>query len=82
MLVSNWCRLDTCHTLEELLFQFCLCDLNLHGFVNLLSMSALVVGIVLDGGREESVDEGSLSKSRFASNLQKSIPNTKESGSL
>lgn len=33
-------------------------------------MSALVVGVVLDCGGEEGVDEGRLSKARLASNLQ------------
>lgn len=33
-------------------------------------MSALVVRVVLDCGREEGVDEGCLSESRFASNLR------------
>jgi len=35
----------------------------------LLVVSALVVGVVLDGGGEEGVDEGGLSEARFASNL-------------
>jgi hypothetical protein len=54
-------------TLEELLFQFSFCDLNLDSLVNLLGVSSLVVGIVLDGGGEKGVDEGSLAESRFAS---------------
>lgn len=56
-------------TLEELLLQLGLCDLNLDGLVNLLRVTALVIGIVLNGGREEGVDEGGLSESRLASNL-------------
>ncbi len=32
-------------------------------------VSSLVVGIVLDGGREERVDESSLSKTGLSSNL-------------
>ena len=32
-------------------------------------MSTLVVGVVLDGGREQGVNEGGLSKARLASNL-------------
>jgi hypothetical protein len=32
-------------------------------------VAALVVGIVLDGGREKGVDERGLSKARLASNL-------------
>ena len=57
------------HTLEELLLQLGLGDLDLDGLVNLLLMSTLVIGIVLDGGGEEGVDEGGLSKARLASNL-------------
>ena len=56
-------------TLEELLLKLSLGDLNLNGLVDLLLVAALVVGIVLDRGREESVDEGGLSKARLASNL-------------
>jgi hypothetical protein len=48
------------NTLEELLLELGLGDLNLDGLVNLLLVAALVVGIVLDGGREKGVDEGSL----------------------
>src|ERR1700710_1146575 len=58
------------HTLEKLLFQFSLCDFDLNGLVNLLRVPALVVGVVLDRGGEEGVDEGSLSESRFTSNLR------------
>jgi hypothetical protein len=46
-------------------------DLNLDSLVHLLVVSSLVVGIVLDGGGEEGVDEGSLSETRLASNLQR-----------
>lgn len=56
-------------TLEELLLELSLGDLDFDGLVNLLLVAALVVGIVLDGGREKSVDEGSLSKAGLASNL-------------
>lgn len=58
------------HTFEKLLLQLGLGDLDLDGLVNLLRMSALVVCVVLDGGREEGVDEGGLSKSGFSSNLE------------
>ena len=34
-------------------------------------MPALVVGVIFDGGREEGVNEGRLSKSRFSSNLKR-----------
>ena len=57
-------------TLEELLLEFGLCDLDLDSLVHLLVVSSLVVGIVLDGGGEERVDEGSLSETRLASNLR------------
>lgn len=56
-------------TLEKLLLQLGLGDLNLNGTVNLLLVTALVVGIVFDGGREEGVDKGSLSQSGLSSNL-------------
>lgn len=56
-------------TLEELLFQLSLGDLDLNSAVNLLLVAALVVGIVFDGGREQSVNEGSLSQSRLSSDL-------------
>ena len=61
-------RSERC-TLEELLLELGLGDLNLDGLVHLLVVSSLVVGIVLDGGREESVDEGCLSETGLASNL-------------
>ena len=54
-------------TLEELLFQLGLCDLNLHSLVNLFLMTAAVIGVVLDGGGEEGVDEGGLAQARLAS---------------
>lgn len=57
-------------TLEELLFQFGLCDLDFNGLVHLLGVSALVIGVVLNGRRKERIDECRLSQSRLASNLQ------------
>ena len=70
-------------TFEELLLQLCLGNLNLNSLVDLLVMAALVVGIVLDRGREEGVDECGLSASRLASNLydvslEKKIPDFNE----
>jgi len=56
-------------TLEELLLQLSLCDLNLNSLVDLLSMASAVVGVVLDRGREEGVDKGGLSEAGFSSNL-------------
>ena len=41
-----------CITLEELLFQFRLCNLDLDSLIHLLGMASLVIGIVLDGCRE------------------------------
>lgn len=58
------------YTLEELLLKLGLGDLNLNGLVNLLLVATLVVGVVLNGGGEESVDEGSLAQARLASNLE------------
>lgn len=54
--------------LEELLLQLSLCDLDLDGLVDLLLVSPLVIGIVLDGRGEQGVDEGGLSEARFAGN--------------
>lgn len=48
-------------TFEELLLQFSLCDLNFNGLVDLLRVSLLVVGVVLDRSGEKCVDECSLS---------------------
>ena len=49
------------HTFEEFLFQLGFRNLDLNGLIDLLCMSALVVCIVLDRGREECVDESRLS---------------------
>lgn len=49
-------------TLEEFLLQLSLSDLDLHSFVNLLCMTALVIGVVLDGRGEESVNERRLAE--------------------
>lgn len=54
--------------LEELLLQLGLGDLNLNGLVNLFGVTSAVVGVVLDGRAEESVDEGCLSQSGLAGN--------------
>jgi hypothetical protein len=56
-------------TLEELLLELSLCDFNLNRFVNLLRVPAFVIGVVLDSGREEGIDEGCLSEAGFTSNL-------------
>jgi hypothetical protein len=41
-------------------------------------MAAFVVGIVLDGGREQGVDEGCLSEARLASDLLDLVPGQSE----
>lgn len=56
-------------TLEELLLKLGLGNLDLDRLVDLLLVSALVIGIVLDGGRKEGVDEGGLSEARFTGDL-------------
>jgi hypothetical protein len=55
-------------TLEELLLELGLGDLDLDGLVDLLCVAAAVVGVVLDGGGEKGVDEGGLAEARLASN--------------
>jgi hypothetical protein len=55
--------------LEELLLKLGLCDLNLDRLVHLLVVASLVVGVVLDGGGEEGVDEGRLAEARLAGDL-------------
>lgn len=57
-------------TFEELFLQFGLGDLDLDRLVHLLGMAALVICVVLDCGREQGVDEGCLSQTRFTSNLR------------
>jgi hypothetical protein len=56
-------------TLEELLLELGLGDLDLHRLVNLLLVAALVVCVVLDGGGEEGVDKRRLAQTGLASNL-------------
>lgn len=58
-------------TLKKLLFELGLGDFNLNSLVNLLLVPALVIGIVLDRGREESVDKGRLAQAGFTSDLQR-----------
>lgn len=57
------------YTFEESLLELSLCDLDLNGLVDLLSVSAFMVCIVLDRGREKSVDECGFAQSRLSSNL-------------
>ena len=56
-------------TLEELLLQLSLGDLDFDRLVDLLLVPALVIGVVLDGRGEEGVDEGGLAQARLAGNL-------------
>ena len=56
-------------TLEELLLELSLRNLDLDSLVHLLVVSSLVIGVVLDGCGEKGVDEGCLSKTGLASNL-------------
>ncbi len=67
-------------TLEELLLELSLGNLNLHGLVDLLLVPPLVIGIVLDGSREQGVDERRLSQARLASNLEVSLVPTDRDG--
>ena len=67
------CILRGDHTLEELLLKLGFGDLNLDSFVDLLCVTALVIGVVLDGGGEEGVDECGLSESGLSSNLERHI---------
>jgi hypothetical protein len=55
-------------TLEELLLELGLGDLDLDSLVDLLCVTAAVVGVVLDGGGEKGVDEGGLAEARLAGN--------------
>ena len=63
-----------CRTFEELLLKLSLSDLDLHSLVDLLGVTPSMVGIVLDGRREQRVDKGGLSKARFAGDLWHSAP--------
>lgn len=58
-------------TLEELLLELGLCNLNLNSLVNLLLMTAFVICVVLDGCGEESVDKGSLSETGLSCYLER-----------
>jgi hypothetical protein len=68
--VVAWGRAST---LEELLLQLSLGYLNLDCLVDLLLVAFLVVGVVLDCGREKCVDEGRLSQTGFTSNLNREL---------
>ena len=57
-------------TFEELLLELGFCDLYFNSLVDLLCVSLLVIGVVLDRRREECVDEGCLSQARLASDLK------------
>lgn len=57
-------------TLEELLLELGLGNLNLDRLVDLLLVAASVVCVVLDGGGEERVDERRLSKTGLSCYLE------------
>ena len=65
VVTETWGIDDRESDFEELLFQLRFGDLDLDGLVDLLGVAATVVGVVLDGGREEGVDEGGLAQARF-----------------
>lgn len=62
-MVSSVLNHQSASTFEEFLFQLSLGDLNLDGAINLLLMTALVIGVVLDGSRKQGVDESGFSQS-------------------
>jgi hypothetical protein len=62
----TWCSL----TLEELLLELGLGDLDLDRLVHLLVVSSLVVGVVFDRRGEQRVDERRLAEARFAGDLE------------
>lgn len=57
-------------TLEELLFELSLGDLDFDSLVHLLLMTLPVIGIGFDGGGEEGVDKGGLAQARLTSDLE------------
>lgn len=57
---------DSQSDLEELLLQLGLGDLDLDGLVDLLGVAAAMIGVVLDRGGEEGVDEGRLAQAGLA----------------
>jgi len=56
-------------TLEEFLLKLSLGNFDFNSLVDLLGVSAFVVGIVLNGSREQGIDECSLPETRFTSDL-------------
>lgn len=56
-------------TFEELLLQFCFCNLNLNRLVDLLVVAALVVSVIFDGGGKKRVDECRLAEPGFTGDL-------------
>lgn len=56
-------------TFKELLLELSFSDFDFDSLVNLFGMTTLVIGVVLDSGGEECVDECSLSEARLSSDL-------------
>ena len=49
-------------TFEKFFLEFSFGNLDLDGFVHVLRMTAPMVCVILDGGREEGIDEGRFPK--------------------
>lgn len=64
-------------TFEEFLLEFRFSDLNLNSLVDLLCMTTSMIGVILDGGREQRIDEGSFSKPRLSGDLRTIIATSK-----
>ena len=65
-IVVNSMMIDKTPTLEELLLELGLCDFNLDRLVDLLLVTAAVIGVVFDGCGKEGVDEGGLAEAGLA----------------
>lgn len=48
--MSFWKRRVGVVTFKEFLLQLSLGDLDFHGFIDLFCVTALVIGVILDGG--------------------------------
>jgi hypothetical protein len=66
VVTESWGIDDGQSDLEELLFQLSLGDLDFDCLVDLLGVAAAMIGVVLDGGGEEGVNEGRLAEAGLA----------------
>ena len=66
VVTKTWCIDDGQSDLEELLLQLCFGDFDFDSLVDLLGVAAAMIGVVLDGGGEEGVDEGRLAEAGLA----------------